>query len=123
MRIHLIAIGGSVMHNLAISLQKAGHSVSGSDDEIYDPAKTRLEQHGLLPEKYGWNKRQIGAEIDLVILGMHARKDNVELLTALDLGISVVSIPTGSPISLIPVSLALPVTRNGRLRLTTSFFV
>lgn len=93
MRIHLIAIGGSVMHNLAISLQKAGHSVSGSDDEIYDPAKTRLDQHGLLPGKFGWDKRQIGAEIDLVILGMHARKDNVELLMALDIGIPVVSFP------------------------------
>lgn len=93
MRIHLIAIGGSVMHNLAISLQKAGHSVSGSDDEIYDPAKSRLDEHGLLPEKFGWNKEQIDHEIELVILGMHARKDNVELLRAQDLGIRVVSFP------------------------------
>ncbi|NND07723.1 MAG: peptidoglycan synthetase [Saprospiraceae bacterium] len=93
MRIHLIAIGGSVMHNLAISLQKAGHTVSGSDDEIYDPARTRLEQQGLLPREMGWNEASITDEIELVILGMHARKDNPELSLAVDRGIRVVSFP------------------------------
>lgn len=93
MRIHLIAIGGSVMHNLAIALQKSGHKVSGSDDEIYDPARSRLEKAGLLPKTTGWNDRRISPELDAVIVGMHARKENPELGRALDLGIPVYSFP------------------------------
>ncbi len=93
MRIHLIAVGGSIMHNLAIALQKAGHIVSGSDDEIYEPARARLQMSGLLPQRMGWDANRISAELDLVILGMHARQDNPELHRALDLGLSVVSFP------------------------------
>ncbi|MBX2816918.1 MAG: hypothetical protein KTR24_13010 [Saprospiraceae bacterium] len=92
MRIHLIAIGGSIMHNLALALQRAGHIVSGSDDEIYDPARTNLLSEGLLPDP-GWNAERIGSNLDVVILGMHAKKDNPELLRTQELGLSVVSFP------------------------------
>lgn len=93
MRIHLIAIGGAVMHNLALALHDVGHQVSGSDDEIYDPARTRLDARGLLPPTLGWHPERITPEIDLVILGMHARKDNPELRRAQELGLRVVSFP------------------------------
>ena len=93
MRIHLIAIGGSAMHNLAIALQCNHHTVSGSDDEIYNPAKNRLEKVGLLPEKIGWDPERITNEIDFIILGMHARKDNPELLKAKELQIPILSYP------------------------------
>ncbi|MBP7273436.1 MAG: hypothetical protein KA974_06320 [Saprospiraceae bacterium] len=93
MRIHLIAIGGSVMHNIALALQKNGHIVSGSDDEIYNPAKERLAKAALLPDVMGWNENNITPEIDLVILGMHARSDNPELLKAQVLQLRVVSYP------------------------------
>lgn len=93
MRIHLIAIGGSAMHNLALALQSIGHQVSGSDDEIYDPALSRLKKAGLLPEPMGWSVDRITSDIDAVILGMHARKDNPELAKALDLGLKVYSYP------------------------------
>lgn len=93
MRIHLIAIGGAVMHNLALALQQNGHVVSGSDDEIYDPARTRLSKVGLLPSENGWYPEKITPELDLVILGMHARPGNPELDKALALGIPVVSFP------------------------------
>lgn len=93
MRIHLIAIGGAVMHNLALALQQNGHDVTGSDDEIYDPARSRLSQAGLLPTQEGWDASRITEEIELVVLGMHAKSDNPELLRAMEFGIRVVSFP------------------------------
>ena len=76
MQIHLIAIGGKVMHNLALELKELGHKVTGSDDEIYDPALTRLQNAGLLPNQMGWNARRIHEDLDMIILGMHAHLDN-----------------------------------------------
>jgi UDP-N-acetylmuramate: L-alanyl-gamma-D-glutamyl-meso-diaminopimelate ligase len=73
MRIHFIAIGGSAMHNLALALADAGHQVSGSDDQILEPSKSRLQEAGLLPKKEGWDPETITAQLDCVILGMHAR--------------------------------------------------
>ena len=93
MKIHFIAIGGAIMHSLAIELHKIGHIVSGSDDCIYNPAKTNLEKHNLLPQKEGWNPEAIDNEIDLIILGMHAKKDNPELLKSISLGLKVLSFP------------------------------
>lgn len=93
MRIHLIAVGGSIMHNLAITLKEKGHNVTGSDDEIFDPAKSRLQQHGLLPDKTGWDESRITPDIDAVILGMHAKKDNPELLKAQQTGLKIYSYP------------------------------
>jgi UDP-N-acetylmuramate: L-alanyl-gamma-D-glutamyl-meso-diaminopimelate ligase len=93
MRVHFIAIGGAVMHNLAIALHNKGYSVSGSDDEIFEPSRSRLEKYGLLPEKWGWNPANISNEIDTVILGMHAKADNPELLKARSLGIKIMSFP------------------------------
>lgn len=93
MRVHFIAIGGAVMHNLAIALHKKGYMVTGSDDEIFEPSKSHLAQHGLLPEKEGWDAGNITREIDTVILGMHARAENPELLKARDLGIRIMSFP------------------------------
>ncbi|MDH3648287.1 MAG: Mur ligase family protein [Saprospiraceae bacterium] len=93
MKIHLIAIGGSIMHNLAITLQKAGHVVSGSDDEIYNPARDRLQACQLLPTTLGWNPDKIDRSHDLIILGMHARTDNPELSKAQKLGLPIVSFP------------------------------
>ncbi len=93
MRIHLIAIGGSAMHNLALALHYNHHTVSGSDDEIYNPARDRLKLTGLLPAKEGWYPEKISKDIDVVILGMHARKDNPELKKALDLKLRVMSYP------------------------------
>jgi len=93
MRVHFIAIGGSAMHNLAIALHKKGYKVTGSDDEIFEPSKSRLQKHGLLPEKQGWHPENITPDIDAVILGMHARKDNPELKKALDMGLKVYSYP------------------------------
>ena len=90
--IHLIAIGGAIMHNLAIALKQSGYRVSGSDDAIFDPAKSNLEKAGLLP-KPGWDSSRISNEIDEIILGMHAKKDNPELLKAQELGIPVKSFP------------------------------
>ncbi len=92
-RIHFIAIGGSAMHNLAIALHKKGHNVSGSDDEIFDPSKSRLQAHNLLPEDSGWHPEKITTDIDAIILGMHAKKDNPELLRAQKLEIPVYSYP------------------------------
>jgi UDP-N-acetylmuramate: L-alanyl-gamma-D-glutamyl-meso-diaminopimelate ligase len=93
LRIHFIAIGGSVMHNLAIALKHAGHDVTGSDDEIFEPSRSTLSKHGLLPSTDGWNPAAIQKNIDIVILGMHAAKDNPELLKAQDLGLSIMSFP------------------------------
>lgn len=93
MRIHFIAIGGSAMHNLAIALHYKGEDISGSDDEIFDPSKSRLAAHGLLPEQYGWFEDNISTDIDAVILGMHAKSDNIELLRAIELGLTIYSYP------------------------------
>jgi len=93
MHIHLISIGGAVMHNLALALQAQGHSVTGSDDEIFDPAKSRLAEAGLLPLKMGWHTENIHGKIDQIILGMHARLDNPELLRAQELEIPILSFP------------------------------
>ncbi len=91
--VHLIAVGGSVMHNLAIALRRKGYQVTGSDDEIYDPARTRLQKEGILPAEMGWFPEKIHADLDAVILGMHARKDNPELLRAQELGLPIYSYP------------------------------
>lgn len=93
MKIHFIAIGGSAMHNLAIALCKKGYEITGSDDEIFDPAKSRLEKYGILPNEIGWNPEKITKTLDAVILGMHAREDNPELLKAKELGIKIYSYP------------------------------
>ncbi len=92
-RIHLIAIGGSVMHNLAIALHKKGYTITGSDDAIYEPSSSRLAQYGLLPTELGWHEEHITPDIDMIILGMHARSDNPELCKAQSLGIKIVSYP------------------------------
>ena len=93
MKIHFIAIGGSAMHNLAIALKLKGYEVTGSDDEIFEPAKGRLQKYGILPEGIGWNPDKIDQSVDAVILGMHAREDNPELLKAKELGIKIYSYP------------------------------
>lgn len=92
-RIHFIAIAGSVMHNLAIALAQAGHHITGSDDEIYEPARSALAKHSLLPTHEGWNPDVLSTDIDIVILGMHAAKDNPELLRAQELGLKICSFP------------------------------
>ena len=93
MRIHFIAIGGSAMHNLALALHNKGEHVTGSDDEIFDPSRSRLAAKGLLPEQYGWFEDKISSDIDAIILGMHAKQDNVELLRAKELGLTIYSYP------------------------------
>ena len=93
MRVHFIAIGGSAMHNLAIALCKKGYQVTGSDDEIFEPAKSRLERYGLLPKIIGWNPDLIDENINAVILGMHAKEDNPELIKAKQLGLKIYSYP------------------------------
>ena len=93
MRVHFIAIGGSAMHNLAIALKLKGFEVSGSDDEIFEPAKSKLESYSLLPKEIGWNADKIDNSIDAVILGMHAKQDNPELLKAKELGLKIYSYP------------------------------
>ncbi|MCF8415287.1 MAG: peptidoglycan synthetase [Crocinitomicaceae bacterium] len=93
MNIHFIAIGGSAMHNLAIALSRKGANVTGSDDEIFEPSRTRLEKQGILPETIGWFADKINSNLDAVILGMHAREDNPELLKAKELNIPVFSYP------------------------------
>jgi UDP-N-acetylmuramate: L-alanyl-gamma-D-glutamyl-meso-diaminopimelate ligase len=92
-RVHFIAVGGAVMHNLAIVLKNNGFIVTGSDDEIFEPSRSRLAAHGLLPGRAGWNPDCITSNIDFIILGMHAGKDNPELLKALELGIKIYSFP------------------------------
>ncbi|OAB79626.1 UDP-N-acetylmuramate--L-alanine ligase [Cochleicola gelatinilyticus] len=93
MHIHFIAIGGSAMHNLALALHNKGEQITGSDDEIFDPSKSRLEAKRLLPESYGWFPEKITTSIDAVILGMHAKADNPELLKAKELGLKIYSYP------------------------------
>jgi UDP-N-acetylmuramate: L-alanyl-gamma-D-glutamyl-meso-diaminopimelate ligase len=93
MKVHFIAIGGSAMHNLAIALKLKGYEVTGSDDEIFEPAKGRLAKYGLLPAEEGWNPSKISPDLDAVILGMHAKGDNPELAEAKRLGIKIYSYP------------------------------
>lgn len=93
-RVHFIAIGGAAMHNLAIAIsKKANYSVTGSDDEIFEPSLSRLKEHGLLPEKTGWFPEKIHKNLSAVILGMHAREDNPELLRAKELKLKIYSFP------------------------------
>lgn len=93
MRVHFISIGGSVMHQLAIALHKKGYRVTGTDDEIFEPAKSNLDAEGLLPATIGWQPSLITNDIDAVILGMHAKSDNPELLKAQELGLAIFSFP------------------------------
>ncbi|WP_165750017.1 UDP-N-acetylmuramate--L-alanine ligase [Cellulophaga sp. Z1A5H] len=93
MNIHFIAIGGSAMHNLALALNHKGYIVTGSDDVIFEPSKTRLAAEGLLPETFGWFSEKITSNLDAVILGMHAKADNPELLKAQELGLEIYSYP------------------------------
>ena len=93
MKIHFIAIGGSAMHNLAIALKLKGYSITGSDDTINDPSKSRLKKYNLLPEKEGWFSDKISSDIDAVVLGMHAKDDNPELLKAREIGLKIYSYP------------------------------
>ena len=93
MNIHFIAIGGSAMHNLAIALHTKGYQVTGSDDTIHDPSKSRLEKRGLLPKEFGWFPGKITYNLDAIILGMHAKQDNPELLKAQEMGLKIYSYP------------------------------
>ncbi len=93
MRTHFIAIGGAAMHNLALALHNKGYKVTGSDDAIFEPSKTRLDKKGLLPNELGWFPEKITADIDSIILGMHAKADNPELLKAQELGLKIYSYP------------------------------
>mgnify|MGYP001970022572 FL=1 len=93
MKIHFIAIGGSAMHNLAIALKLKGFSITGSDDAINDPSRSRLKKYNLLPEKEGWFSDKITSDIDAVVLGMHAKDDNPELLKARKIGLKIYSYP------------------------------
>jgi UDP-N-acetylmuramate: L-alanyl-gamma-D-glutamyl-meso-diaminopimelate ligase len=93
MKIHFISIGGSVMHQLAIALKRKGYQITGSDDEIFEPAKTNLSKEGILPEGIGWQPDKISKDLDAVILGMHAKADNPELEKAKKLGVSIYSFP------------------------------
>src|SRR5690606_25655547 len=92
MRVHFIAIGGSIMHNLAIALARKGYMISGSDDHIYEPSRSNLAHEGLLPPE-GWDPERITSDIDAVVLGMHAKADNPELLKAQEMGIRIYSYP------------------------------
>src|SRR5258708_7447646 len=93
MRVHFISIGGSVMHQLAIALHRKGYGVTGTDDEIFEPAKSNLAAEGLLPAQIGWQPALITNDIDAVILGMHAKSDNPEILKAQELGLKIYSFP------------------------------
>ncbi len=93
MRVHFIAIGGSAMHNLAIALHQKGYQVTGSDDTIFEPSKSRLVKYGLLPTEFGWFPSKITEELDAIILGMHAKEDNEELVEAQKLGVKIYSYP------------------------------
>jgi len=93
MHYHFIAIGGSAMHNLALALHDAGHKITGSDDKIFDPSRSRLEAKGILPKEEGWFPKKLENEVDAVILGMHARADNPELAKAQEIGLKIFSYP------------------------------
>jgi UDP-N-acetylmuramate: L-alanyl-gamma-D-glutamyl-meso-diaminopimelate ligase len=93
MNIHFISIGGSVMHQLAIALKRKGYQITGSDDEIFEPSKSNLESEGILPQAFGWFPDRIHSSLDAVILGMHAKEDNPELIKAKNLGVNIYSFP------------------------------
>ena len=93
MNIHFISIGGSAMHNLALALHEKGDHITGSDDAIFEPSKSRLAAKGLLPESMGWFPEKVHSKIDAIILGMHAKADNPELIKAQELGITIYSYP------------------------------
>ena len=93
MNVHFIAIGGAAMHNLALALHNKGYKVTGSDDTIFEPSKSRLEVKGLLPETFGWFSEKITKNLDAIVLGMHAKEDNPELLKAQELGLKIYSYP------------------------------
>ena len=93
MNVHFIAIGGAAMHNLALALHNKGYHVTGSDDTIFEPSKSRLEAKGLLPTDFGWYPEKISTNLDAIILGMHAKADNPELLKAQELGVRIYSYP------------------------------
>jgi UDP-N-acetylmuramate: L-alanyl-gamma-D-glutamyl-meso-diaminopimelate ligase len=93
MKIHFTSIGGSVMHQLAIALKRKGYQITGSDDEIFEPARGNLDSEGILPKELGWKPELIDSTLDAVILGMHARADNPELLKARELGVPIYSFP------------------------------
>ena len=93
MRTHFIAIGGAAMHNLALALHNKGYQVTGSDDAIFEPSKSRLGKKGLLPIEMGWFPEKITSDIEAIILGMHAKADNSELLKAKELGLKIYSYP------------------------------
>ena len=93
MQVHFIAIGGSAMHNLALALHNKGYQVTGSDDAIFEPSKSRLDKKGILPAEMGWFPEKITTDIEAVILGMHAKADNPELLKAQELGLKIYSYP------------------------------
>ncbi|VXB46273.1 Peptidoglycan synthetase [Flavobacterium sp. 9AF] len=93
MNIHFIAIGGAAMHNLALALHAKGYQITGSDDAIFEPSKSRLSRKGLLPNELGWFPEKIKSDIDAVILGMHAKADNPELVKAKELGLKIYSYP------------------------------
>ncbi len=94
MKIHLIAIGGAAMHNIALDMVTQGHEVTGSDDEIYQPSLGRLQNAGIAPETYGWFPEKITSDLDIIILGMHAKLDNPELLKAQELDLKIYSYPS-----------------------------
>jgi len=93
MNVHFIAIGGAAMHNLALALHNKGYKVTGSDDTIFDPSKSRLEAKGLLPSPFGWFPEKINKNLDAIVLGMHAKADNPELLKAQELDLKIYSYP------------------------------
>ena len=93
MKIHLIAIGGSAMHNLALALHFKGYVITGSDDQIFEPSKSRLAKENLLPKEIGWDPNVISKDINAVIIGMHAKKNNPELLKAKELKLNIFSYP------------------------------
>ncbi|PHR74182.1 MAG: peptidoglycan synthetase [Lutibacter sp.] len=93
MKIHFIAIGGSAMHNLAMALDAKGYEISGSDDAIFEPSKSRLDARGLLPKEFGWFEEKITTDLDAIVLGMHAKEDNPELKKAQELGVKIYSYP------------------------------
>ncbi len=93
MNLHFIAIGGSAMHNLALALLKKGYTISGSDDAVFEPSRSRLQKAGILPAELGWFPERITPSLDAVILGMHAKADNPELLKAKELGLKIFSYP------------------------------
>ncbi len=92
-KIHFIAIGGAVMHQLALDMLSMGYEVSGSDDEVYDPALSNLKEAGICPEIFGWFPEKIKKDLDFIVLGMHARAENPELLQAKELGVKIFSYP------------------------------